>query len=364
MKLAWWCAPVVLALVVSGCSQQVAGKPDSDSRTAGASPTFGVSVPAGDRQKLDLAEQIRSVDPCGFFDQEKISAGYGQISTLGPDARISTCEVGLLQFNRKQVLSHVTIDMASYPPTNDEVNKQIAGETVTVDGVRNSYGNCAYKVPLRFPAVRAASGAAVPDIVEVPTVAYATVSSAGFTPDTLGCQLVEETVTNIVTAFRDNKLPRRDNTQIDVPLTRRSPCELMQHLPAGLTVAKLDAEAEPYECRFQLRKPGGSQYLTDMISVGFRLNSADTAMKPSSTFAAAQVSGKPVLIDRDTAVGEPRCSVWFAAGAVVDTYRPGAPATASTKNAARWQPMVSLQAPCRVTDAVTPAALTLFGANG
>ncbi|WP_195154184.1 hypothetical protein [Nocardia abscessus] len=257
----------------------------------------------------------------------------------------------------------MTIDMASYPPTGGEVNKQIAGETVTVDSVRNSYGNCAYKVPMRFP-VRAAGGAAVPDIVEVPTVAYVTVSSAGFTPDTLGCQLVEETVTNIVNAFRDNKIPRRNNAHLDVPLTRRGPCELMQHLPAGLTVEKLDAETEPYECRFQLRKPGGSQYLTDVFSVGFTMRSADTAMKPFSTFVAAQAGGKPVLIDRNTAVGEPRCSVWFPAGPVVDTYRPGAPASASTKNAARWQPMVTLQGPCRVTDAVTPAALQLFGANG
>ncbi|MEU2042677.1 hypothetical protein [Nocardia niwae] len=361
MKFVWRCAPIVLALAVTACSQQVAGTPGP--QPADASPTFGVRVPAGDRQKLDLAEQIRSVDPCGFFDQNRISAVYGQISTLGPDARISTCEVGVLQFNRKQVPSRVTIDMASYPPTDDEGNKQIAGETVTIDGVRTSHGNCAYKVPMRFP-VRPTGGAAAPDIVEVPTVAYVTVSSAGFTPDTLGCQLVEETVTNIVTAFRDNKIPRRTNTQVDVPLTRRSPCELMQHLPAGLIVEKLEAETEPYECRFQLRKPGKSQYFTDMVSAGFKMVSADTAMKPFSTFVAAQVDGKPVLIDRDTAVGEPRCSVWFAAGPVVDTYRPGAPATASTKNAARWQPIVTLLGPCRVTDTVTPAALKLFGANG
>lgn len=361
MKLAWCCAPVILALVVSACSQQVAGKPGAE--PADASPTFGVKVPPGDRQKLDVAERIRSVDPCGFFDQERISAGYGQIITLGPASRISTCEVGLLQFTRKQVPSHVTIDMASYPPRDDEPTKQIAGETVTVDGVRNSHGDCAYKVPMRFP-VRATGGAAVPDIVEVPTLAYATVSSAGFTPDTLGCQLVEETVTTLVTAFRDNKLPGRNTSQVGVPLTRHSPCELMQHLPAGLTAAGLDAETEPYECRFQLRKPGGSQYNTDLVSVVFQLRSADTAMKPFSKFATTQVTGKPVLIDRDTTISDPHCSVWFPAGPVIDTYRPGAPATASTKNAARWQAMVSLQAPCRVTDSVTPAALTLFGANG
>ncbi|MGY2116590.1 hypothetical protein ACW9HR_22020 [Nocardia gipuzkoensis] len=322
-----------------------------------------MTVPTADRQKLDLAEQLRSVDPCAFFDQEKVSTGYGQISTLGPESRLGTCQVGLLQFNRKQVLSSVSIDMSSYPPTDDEVTKQIAGETVTVDRVRNSYGDCAYKVPMRFPS-RATAAATVPDIVEVPPLAYATVSSAGFTPDALGCQLVEETVANIVTAFRESRIPRRDHALVDVPLTRRSPCEVMQHLPPGLTVAKLDAETAPYDCRFQLKKPGASQYITDLVSVGFTLSSADRAMKPFAAFVPAQVGGKPVLIDRNTKVGEPICSVRFPAGPVIDTYRPGAPATQSTKNAARWQAIVSLQGPCRVTDAATPAAMDLFGANG
>ncbi|MFR9753939.1 hypothetical protein ACL02S_23270 [Nocardia sp. 004] len=319
-------------------------------------------VPAGDRQKLDVAEQVRSVDPCGFFDQARIST-YGQISTLGPSmSSIGSCEVGFLQADegRRYYLSHVIVDMDSYPPNDDDPSKQIAGETVTIDGVRSSDGDCAYKVPLRFP-VSAAESSQNPDIIEVPTLSYASVRAALITPAALGCELVENTVTNMVTMFRENRIPRRE-ALVDVPLPQRSPCELMQHLPSKYTVDKFDAETQPYDCKFFL-KSGSEIFGNDLVSVGFRLHDADRAMATFGSFESAQIAGKPVLIDRNTAVGEPQCAIRFPAGAVVDGYRPGTPATESTKSAARSQPMVALRAQCRVTDDLAPIAMELFGAN-
>ncbi|WP_157227867.1 hypothetical protein [Nocardia asiatica] len=350
---------LLLALVVTACSQAVEGAPRS--APPGAAPTFGVRVPAGDRQKLDIAEQIRSVDPCGFFDQTKLAA-HGEIWTLGPEMEVGSCDIGLLQTNRKQVPSHLTITMNSYPPTAQEANEQIAGETVTIDRVRNSHGNCAYKVPLRFP-VQATGTVAVPDIVEVPPLAYATVTSFGFTPDTLGCQLVRQTVADIVTAFRGNHLPRRGPGSGQLPLSQRSPCELMQHLPPAYTVVKLESETTPYDCRAFVKTPESKLHLDDLISAGFDLVAADRAMKPIYTWTPGQVGGKPVLIDRNTAVGEPICSVQFPVGPVIDTYRPGAPARESVRRGARWQTTVTVRGPCRVTDAVMPSAMNLFGAN-
>ncbi|WP_280393545.1 hypothetical protein [Nocardia brasiliensis] len=324
---------------------------------------FGVTVPPGDRQKLDLAEQLRTIDPCGFFDQPKI-ATYGQISTLGPDMTISGCRIGFLQNDRQQLHSKVVIELEGNPPSGSRTTtKQIAGETVTIDPERAFDGDCAYRVPLRFPA-NSIGKQAHPDIVEVPAAAYAFVRTMGFTPVTFGCQVAEETVATIVTSVREQRIPRRDRPLVAVPLTERSPCELMGHLPPALHVLKLDAEVTPYECRFTVNLPAATgPRADDLVRVTFTPAGAGAAMTPVAGYRIDQIAGTPVLTKRETFGLTPVCYAEWPVGPVVDGYRPGTPATDGAIKSARIQVMVKVSGNCAVTDSLVPSAIELFGAN-
>ncbi len=354
--------PALLAILVGGCSQVMPGTAEP-SRGSELSEVFGVQVPPGDRQKLDLAEQIRSVDPCGFFDQAKI-ATYGQISTVGPWQRIGECRLGFLQNDRNQYHSAVLVELESSPPRSSETTtKQIAGEAVTVSPDRAFSGECAYTVPLRFPAV-SGGGQSNPDIVEVPAVAYALVRTMGFTPKSFGCTVAEETVANVVTAFREQRIPRRARPLVAVPLTQRSPCEIMAHLPPNHHVIRFDAEVTPYECKFTVNLPNATGPRTDdLVGVSFKASSAGSAMAPVSGYQVEQINGKPALTKRDQNSAGPLCYVEFPVGPVVDGYLPGTPATDGAIKSARIQVMVKLTGNCTVTDRLVPPAMDLFGAN-
>ncbi|WP_433574191.1 hypothetical protein [Nocardia brasiliensis] len=365
MHRAKFVLPVLLLVLVGACTQGVPDRPQRGESAAAEVPSeiFGVKVPSGDRQKLDLAEQLRSIDPCGFFDQAKI-ATYGQISTLGPDMTISGCRIGFLQNDRQQLHSKVVVELEGTPPrSSGTTTKQIAGETVTIDPERAFDGDCAYQVPLRFP-VESVGAQPNSDVVEVPAVAYAFVRTMGFTPVPFGCQVAEETVANIVIAFREQRIPRRDRPLVAVPLTERSPCELMSHLPPALHVLKLDAEVTPYECRFTVNLPEATgPRAGDLVRVTFAPTGAGAAMTPVAGYRLDQIAGKPVLTKRETFGLAPVCYAEWPVGPVVDGYRPGTPATDGAIKSARIQVMVKVSGNCAVTDSLVPSAIDLFGAN-
>ncbi|MFI7666251.1 hypothetical protein [Nocardia sp. NPDC049526] len=313
-----------------------------------------------DRQKLEVAQKIRAVDPCAFFNEDTISA-HGVIATLGPDSTVGDCEISFWQSEQRLLSSKITVDLdgPGLAPSSEDTSKQIAGETVAVDTHRDSNGNCAYKVPLRFPAQDSGSSGN-PGATGAAPLAYASVSSWSVEPAALGCELVEAAVTNMVTAFRENRIPRRDNALLDVPLARRSPCELLQHLPLGYEFQRIDAKTDPYSCTSFLVSPDTKGF-SRALSVEFDVAQHDRAMTPNSDWKAAQVNGRAALVSRDSGK-EPTCTVIFPVGPVVDGYRPGAPEVSQILG--RKQVLVQVMARCEFTDDLVPVAMDLFGANG
>lgn len=362
MGFVWRCVPALLVVALCGCSQAQSGVPRAAEPipTSAAPKTFGVTVSTDDRQKLEVAEKIRAVDPCAFFGEDTVSA-HGVIATLGPETSVGDCEISFWQNEQRLLSSKITVDLdgPGLAPSAEDTSKQIAGETVAVDTRRGSNGDCAYKVPLRFPAQDSGS-AGNPGATVAAPLAYASVSSSSVKPAALGCQLVEATVTNIVTAFRDNRIPRRDNAMVDVPLARRSPCELMQHLPLGYEFERINAETDPYSCTSFLVSPDTKGF-SRALSVKFDVAQEDRAMTPNEDWKAAQVNGKAALISRDSGK-EPTCTVIFPVGPVVDGYRPGAPEV--SRILGRKQVLVQVMALCKFTDDLVPVAMDLFGANG
>ncbi len=366
MKFARLCMPALVLAALCGCAENGSESVSDGSSAAveasgdsGEQEIFGVTVPDGDAQKLRVAEEIRATDPCGFFDQDRIGE-VGRIDVLGPTYSLSECEIGFLQYDRREFLSHLTIEMDTPPPEAGEPTRQIAGEAITVD--TNSSGDCSYKVPMRF-AVKPSSSGQVPDVEEVPTVAYAKVSSAAVSPAELGCQLVEETVASIVDAFREQRIPRRDQSVADVPLADRSPCELLPHMPNEYTVIKFDAGTAPYECNVTFEAASSqAAFNADRVMIDLRLSRAETALEPFGNQTLGQVAGVPALIGvRDPVANEePRCSVHIPVGPTIDASLPDNPKS----DRSHWQSRVTvgIWSVCRVTDVLGPIAVKVFGA--
>lgn len=304
--------------------------------------TYGVTVPSGDFQKLQVADQARAIDPCGLIDRERLAV-HGQIATVGPDFEFGDCSVGVALPERARLLARVSIDLSvGEPGSKDTQTRQIAGETVFVDGLRTDSLQCVYRVPLHFRAAEPAAGGAVPDVVEVPAVQYARVSAFAFDPER-DCGIAEEVTASLLDAVKHNRLPRRDQATVRLPLAERSPCELMSKLPAGISVSRFDVQTDPYDCDFTVDGDGASQLLSNMVSVSFRLVGADDALVPI----------------RD---GQ-HCNLAFPVGPILDTYQPGTRASQSEINGARKQVVVRMSGPCPVLDRLAPIAAETFGAN-
>ncbi|MFD3594457.1 hypothetical protein ACFWU5_17165 [Nocardia sp. NPDC058640] len=341
----------VAVTIVSGCSATIPGT--AGPNTAPSPVTaFGIPVTAADKGTFDMLDQVRSVDPCGFVDRERFAAS-GVISALGPSTQIDECAVRFTP-NGERNPSLIYIDLDHNPPQSAEPTRQIAGETVVATGP-NSYGNCAFKVPLRFPATT--PGAGQPDVVEIPTLAYGAVSSSGFESSELGCSLAEEVVAEIVEAFRSDKIPRRSAAATpvsDIELMRHNPCEIVAVLPLQVRLTLLNAEFDPTRCSFMV---AGQRDRAEAVSV-----TLDLTRRPLQPFGAANhlidVEGVPVLIYRDETIPPPTCVETFATGRELDPSIGG-----EDISGARVQPTVRISGLCSITEQLRPVAMKLFGAT-
>ncbi|WP_435591953.1 hypothetical protein [Nocardia sp. bgisy118] len=365
MSGGWATRRTVTALVLGMAALAACAPPPPDEPLRKPAPpnrpqaAYGVMVPSGDFQKLQVADQVRAVDPCGLIDRERLAA-RGQIATVGPDFAFGDCAVGVALPERARLLARVSIDLSvGEPGSKDTETRQIAGETVLVDGIRNDHLQCVYLVPLYFPASPPAAGAAVPDVIEVPAVQYARVTAFMFSPDR-NCGIADEVTASLLGAVKENRLPRRDQATVRLPLAERSPCELMSELPTGFSVSKFDAEIEPYECYFTVKGaeagPSGKT-----VSVSFQLDDADNALLPIRDQRLIDVGGHPALREQDVMTNS--CSLEFPVGPVVDSYLPGTRASQSEIDGSRKQVIVRVSAACPVLDRLAPIAATTFGAN-
>ncbi|WP_336085103.1 hypothetical protein [Nocardia sp. SSK8] len=344
----------VLAVVmaaVSACSTTVTGTAGPD--TGAAAPTaFGVPVTAADKQTFDTLDQVRSVDPCGFVDRAYFDAA-GTISLLGPSTELAQCAIRFTP-NGARNPSYLYIDLDHNPPLNTEPTRQIAGEPVVALGP-DSYGNCKYKVPLRFPIVDTGSGQQ--DVVEIATVAYAMVSSSSFDSSEFGCGLAERLVTAIATAFRDDRIPRRSAAATpvsEIELLTHNPCEIVAALPLQVRLSRLLVDFEPLGCSFMV---DDNDDVAESVLVTFGLT-----RRPLESFRASDyvisVDGIPVLIHRDETIPPPTCIETFSVGPELD------PATGVEEvSRAKVQPIVNITGLCSTTEQIRPAAMRLFGAT-
>ncbi|WP_157101139.1 hypothetical protein [Nocardia shimofusensis] len=341
-------ARLVLVLAVSftavGCSAA-----ESEPWTPPKAPeaetvtTFGRPVPTADYAKLEVAAQVRSVDPCALLDPGQF-ARFGTLRSAGPYDKLSDCVVRI-DVPGSPAGADVQLDLVSYEPNPDEETVTIAGQTV----VRTSHYGCGYKVPMEFGATEPSSEpTAVPDIVEVPPTPYLSISASGFPASTGGnCGVLRETIARILTAFVEDRVPRRSQSPTQLALADRSPCELLEHLPADVPAERFDVTTDPYDCEFWSGK--------NIIHMKFYLTSPRAARAPFDFEQAETIAGYLVLVQEDTKMPtDPRCTFRFSVGSAFDHDLP---------EQKHVQPVGQLSGSCEITRAMIPTALEVFGAN-
>ncbi|MFE3444993.1 hypothetical protein ACFXNW_18330 [Nocardia sp. NPDC059180] len=258
----------------------------------------------------------------------------------------------------QRLTSTVTINLAANEPSERDTPAEIAGESVAIDWLRDLDFECAYKVPMRFhSSTQDTSTSAVPDIEEVPPVPYLTVDVDSFSNQRdANCKVAAEVVTDVVTAFAENRVPRRDNARVRVPLTDRRPCELLEHLPEGFTVDRFDATTTPYECKFW----SGNE----ILGASFVVTYGGRPMTPLGEEKVENFSGRPALVEeKDNPFGAKDCYLRFPVGPAVDGVLPGAEVKESVRTSATIQAMVKLSGSCPSVRKLAPDAVELFGAN-
>ncbi|MET7768862.1 hypothetical protein [Nocardia sp. NPDC005366] len=346
---------VSLALTtLLGCSaEQDMSEPAAPSA---AVATFGVRVPAVDLHKLQVADQVRQIDPCGFFDSDEFAA-YGEVTSSGPDRGLDDCTVGLTPKGRTRSAGRATIALTADQPGPDETEtRQVAGETVVVDRAGTGDAGCAFKVPLRLPGSVAAATSRHDG--EVGTVQWARVEGTGFDTSALDCQAATEAAAAMVSALRDNRIPRRDESAVEMTLADRSPCELMSGVPAGYTISRFDAQTRPYTCSFRVDGSSAGRY-GSTVTVDFLLQAADGVLDPGEGRQAVAVAGRSALREESPQTGS--CFISMTAGPVIKSVASSAQSGTGT---ARSQVVVRVFAgSCAVADQFAAIAAEMFGAN-
>lgn len=318
--------------------------------------TFGRDVPAGDHAKLQVAEQIRGVDPCALAEPDQL-ARYGTVAAVAPYYYLSECIVYVTTPGR-ELPSKVKIDLSTYDPLPDDERVQVAGETVVVDRTGTTDYSCGYRVPMRFraTAVPDSDTAEVPDIVELPPVPYLYVSASDFRAREGNCGVAQDVVSRVVAAFAEDRVPRRDQSPARLALTDRSPCELLERFPDRHRPHRFDATAAPYDCQFWIGN--------EIVSMKFDVEYGDNPLRPVLDYRIETIAGYRVLVsDKVDSFGVRQCIFEFAVGPGFDGNRPGTDMSEGFRKSARVQPMANLTGVCEITRDLIPAALELFGAN-
>jgi hypothetical protein len=336
---------LIPALLICGCAGTTPDPSQTtapENSTSQAITTFARDVPPGDYIKLQVAEKIRSVDPCALIDTSQLAA-YGVIGTVGPQHALSECVVELDRPGSRLTAS-VKVELNTNGPTTDDKVIDLAGERVALDTVHLSSFGCTYQVPMRLGAPPATNQtSAAPDIVELPPETYMSVAVSEFADSQEGnCTVAREVITTILARFAENRVPQRDQAQIRIPLTDRAPCALLEHIPAGVRVERFDASTEPYECKFWVDG--------EIVTMEFAAERAEVAMRPVGDMRLDTIDGHSVLVSESEFAGDRMCDYRFSVGApVVD--------------AGDIQSLGKLNGRCAATTQLISPALAVFDAN-
>ena len=341
--------PVLLILVSAGCSSSNDRAPQGVTSDPLPHTDFGIALTEEDRQSLELAEQLRSVDPCGLIDRAGLASGGRpevmtvQDSIFGCTVKVRTATAGLL--------GRVSVTMAgssASSPSDQAETVRIEGMPIPVSHGPDSI--CGFSLPVSFspkPAVQE------PQSVTDP-VGYVNIEAAAF--DNATCDVAKETTASVIEAFRSDRIPRRDHAQIRIPLTDRSPCELVTRLPKHYSVLSFAPTAEPSYCAFDIEDTA-SQSGGGHIAVHFVLREANDVMRPPpGTQTIEQADGSPVP-SRD--FGNDNCRIVAPVGPSVESVA----LTQPPAETGEYRAVLALDGRCSVLDAIAPVARDLFGAD-
>ncbi|WP_148306806.1 hypothetical protein [Nocardia nova] len=336
---------VLLVLIPAGCSHATSGPPQP-----GAGPLphtdFGVPLTAEGRAHLELAEGLRTLDPCGLIDTAA-PARYGH-----PEAMTTRTLTGCTLEVRTAAadpLAQVSVTVAGHGNTASAKTAQtfrIEDMTLPVNAGSVPGSLCGFTLPVEFapkPAVREPRSPADP-------AGYLSIDARFFGEDT--CEVAKQATASVITAFRDNRIPHRDHARIPVPLTDRSPCELISRLPQDHPVKSFDPGWDPSQCSFTV----GNADARPAVNVTFALQNPDNVLRPSGPQRLEQLAGHPVLLQE---TGGGACQIVAPVGTPVASIALSQPPVAPDTH----RTVLAVDAQCSVLDALAPVALDLFGAN-
>ncbi|MEV5650256.1 hypothetical protein AB0L57_18570 [Nocardia sp. NPDC052254] len=337
---------VLLVLVLAGCSQPKGGAPQAV--TALPHTDFGIPLADEGKRNLELAEQLRTLDPCALIDTAAL-ASYGspQVSTT---PAITSCTLKV-RGPDADLLAQVSVTVAGHGNSASAATAQthrIEGLALPVNAGSVPGSLCGFTVPVGFspkPAVREPQSPADP-------VGYLSVDARFFGDAT--CDVAKRATASVITAVRDNRIPRRDHARIPVPLTDRSPCELTAHLPQGYSVTSFRPGWDPSQCSFGVAS-AGARIDRPAVNVTFALQNPDNVLHPTGGQRVEQIAGHPVLVQE---AGGNACQIVAPVGAPVASVALTEPPVEPEQHRA----VVAVDAQCSVLDDLAPVALDLFGA--
>ncbi len=342
---------VLLVLVLAGCSPSKGGTPQATPSTGPLPHTdFGVPLPDEARRHLELAEQLRTLDPCALIDTAALTS-YGTPQVLTTQLTLTGCTVKV-RTAASDLLAQVSVTVAGHGNSASAKTAQsftIEGISLPVNAGSVPGSLCGFTVPIGFwpkPAVRQPQSPVDP-------VGYLSVDARFFGDTT--CDVAKRATATVIDAFRGNRIPRRDHARVPVPLTDRSPCELTARLPQGYSVTSFAPAWDPVQCSFSVEK-AAAHTVRQAVNVTFALQNPENVLRPSGPQRVEQIAGHPVLFQE---AGGNACQIVAPVGAPVSSVALTQPPVEPD----RHQAVLAVDAQCSVLDDLAPIALDLFGAN-
>lgn len=237
-------------LVLTGCSRLVGGEAAVGSREvdqaeffAGEVPLYGQQVSADDRTALAYLRAMRRIDVCGLATRDAL-AKIGEIISLGTFFDFNECNI---EFKVSGVSAEqfATVALVMSRTPMGTAAFRVGGTPVYPTGS----GLCDYLSPLPLKRLPDAQPLHTPDRPYTEVKLYGRKD----------CGLAQRIAATLAAQLATAPLPTRDGLATYSPaLAERDPCEVLSVLSDDVDGWNI-ADAQPYECLFDLRVSGLSE---------------------------------------------------------------------------------------------------------
>lgn len=301
--------------------------------------TYGQDLTRSEQFRLATAAAIRAVDPCAVLDLNYVET-LGSVTWMSLDAYPSRCTALYMPpDNSGTRLDKIQIDFASAQPFSEDLPFRIGGVTAYRSATSDDLDGCQVKLPFN-PLPRQSSPTT--DVVEVPPRVYVSVWSKDRTSDS--CAGAEARAADILPRL-GGELPTRTRTEF--PLAERGPCDFIGLLPPVYAIEPWEPTEEPHECEVGLTTPVRSD-----LSVAFELAIGTLYVRPTDRVEVVGGLSYRVSIYGNS------CTVRSMLGPpITPVYGLD---TDTEPDRFAYTPMVVLNGPCDVTEAVARAFLPEF----